>query len=269
MAQTRKRRFVAQWYESDESMKGPYAVTPDERQWMGVDPVNDLTEAVQVCTGWIKTGVFKSCRVVEVDNEGQPTSVVWASAWEAPIKATVEQGSSGTPGESLKLHVWMDKTEGPPDHWDWNNMLQRNFDGNNNAWDVEYAREVATRGRQVCYTIKLNLWPVAKKPVVQWNWWKIFGKDPIEQQDEVEVIRAHEIEPRSFPSGVDTVDCAWCGKTHVKSLSWRAYNNETDEYEQFDRCRCIDDKLGDDVYRINPDQDEFEGCPAKGAMALN
>lgn len=264
-----KVTYLAQWYESKESAESPYALTTDERLWRGGDtgtPV--LNDAIKQAERWMTEGTYKTSRVIELQDE-VPVSVMWMSAWQAPIQTTeAGGGSSGVPGESLKLLVWMDKDEGDPIHWDWVSKFRKIFDGNHNAWDFEYGREVARRGRLICYSVKLNLWPVGKKPVTQWNWWKIFDKDPDLQRDEVEVVRAHDIEPREFPSGVDLVDCAWCGKTHLKSLSWRGYNPDTDEMEQFERCRCIDDKLGADQYRIDPDGDEYEGCVVH-EVALN
>lgn len=270
MARRSTVTYAAQFYQSDESIKTAYAVTPDEKAWS--DPLGtstDLEAVIAIARAWDAPDNCRASRVIELDADGNPVSVAWASAWEKPIKATeAGGGSTGVPGESLKLHVWMDRSEGAPDHWNWVSKFAKIFEGNHNGWDFEYGREIATRGRQTCYSIKLNLWPVGKRPVDQWNWWKILDKDPELQRDEVEIIRAHQIGPREFPSGVDTVDCHYCGKTHLKSLSWQGYDHDADEMKWFDRCRCIDDMLGTDTYRITPDQDEREepGCVALDAV---
>lgn len=255
-------RFVAQFYESEASVKSPYAVTPDESKWSADEAPSDYDSAMNIARHWTIDGHFKSVRVVEVDGDNNPVSVAWASAWEAPAKKKSEQGASGIPGYACKLMIWMDRDMGQADHWGWRKRLDSVFGGNNNAWDFVYGRPVDTRGRMTLYSVKLNLWPEAKKHPSKWNWWAIMGKDPVEQRDEIEFVRAADIGPREFPSGVETNDCVWCGKTHLKSTSWMGWNEESEEMEPHCSCFCIDERFDTDHFRADPDGLEFEdpGC---------
>ena len=265
MAET---KYGAQWYESEESHQSYHAATPREELWRQ-DPgllFDTLEQALEVAKGWMTTGHYKTSRVVEFE-DGTPTSVHWMSVWEKPIEpvSAQEKGATGVPGYACKVQVWMDRDAGPPDHWPfWTEQgyyWHKIFEGNSNAWDLEYGRAVDKRGRKVLWSLKLNLWTAGKKHPSQWAWWKIMEKDE-EEQDDVEFVRAHDIEPREFPASEELAECDHCGKVHLKKFSWVAYNPEADKEEYFDRCFCIDARLGPEVYRMTPDGDEFEdpGC---------
>lgn len=263
MAAPSKPIYVAQWYESEESLASPYALTPDESKWKShPEPTHDLQVAKKRCKNWQHPGSYQSSRIVELDPEtGQPISVVWASAWEAPIAEQGEQGASGVPGYACKLMVWMEREKGDPSHWGWRERFEKYF-ASTNGWDLMYGREVDNRGKMALYSIKLNLYPVEKKHPSKWNWWKILDKDIETQRDDIEFVRAVDIEPREFPAGVELSDCAWCGKTHAKSTSWQGYNPDSGDMEPHCSCFCIDERWDTDHYREDPNGEEFEepGC---------
>lgn len=254
--------YQPQWYQSDESRITAWAVTPEEHLWITSMPqMESQSEALDYCRSWDVEGSYRASRIVEY-TDGLPTSVVWMSVWESPLTTTTTEeagAGSGLPGETIKLLVWMDRDQ-PLDHWNFQNKL-KGLRSNNN-WDLVYARPIDTKGRMVQYSVRLNLWPVGKKPVDEWNWWTIFDKDPETQADEVEVVRSNPIPPREFPSGVDTVDCTNCGKTVEAAKQWRGWDDEQDMMVPFCSCRCIDEMHDTDRYRQDPDGDEHEdpGC---------
>lgn len=263
--------YNAQFYRSPESNEGPYAATPDEALWGGVQQkevtYDNLQDAINRCKKWAKNpDSYKSCRVVELNEDLQPTGIAWMSAWEAPLSVTTaaDAGATGVPGFTCKLLVWMDRDDGPVDHFDWVNMLNHIFGDNTNAWDVEYGRPMDTNGRMIQYSIKINVWPVEKKHPSRWDWYRVFGKDPELQRDEIEFVRAHEIGAREFPSGVEVNECFECGKLHLASTTWRGWDNESDEMQNFCSCRCIDKRMNFQGYRQDPDGEEHDspGCVA-------
>jgi len=88
-------RYVAQWYESEESMQGPTAHTVDDGPWRpSLDDApltKDWKKALKAALKWADgEGVFKTVRVIVVDLETlQPVEdehVVWESNRRIPVE---------------------------------------------------------------------------------------------------------------------------------------------------------------------------------------
>lgn len=244
-------RYVAQYYESPESEEGPHATTPDEDMWapraLG-ENCETLAGAVTRARNWSKSesSTFKTTRVLEVNPEDfSQVGVVWASVWERPLQIEEQGSSRGIPGETIKMHVWMNRELGPPDHWGWQ-RLRKVLNFNGNAWDLVYGREIDRRGKEILWSIRVNVYAEqGAEPISEWNWWKILGYDRKRQEDKVELIRSHEIEPRGFSSGVETVKCTNCQKTIQKDTAWATWNEDTGEVDlPFCSCYCIDECFG-------------------------
>ncbi len=260
--------YSVQFYRSDESRTSPYAASPDEDLWEGTSPGFSKEEATMIAKEWAKgNGEFRTCRVVEHDDEGKAIGVVWMSVWEQPAaKDKDTQGVSGIPGESCKIVVWAPREMGPPDHWNWIGAFSKVCDDNNNAWDLDYGRAVSSRGKETQYSLKLDFWLTGKKPPAGWKWDRffayLFGVEP--EQVDYEFVRSHPIEPREFPAGLDTVDCHNCNKTHLHRTSWRSYDSDGEDLVNYCSCFCIDEIHGEDYWREDPNGEDYEdpGCEA-------
>lgn len=280
MADLPPNRFVAQWYVSDESLQSPYAPVPNEEQWVPgqeqlLESATTMENAILGARDMAAGGGYKTCRVVEINAEGTVIGIIWLTHW-VPPQTIADAGASGTPpgipGESIKVLVWMDRRAGPPDHWHFETLKE--WQGHNaNAWDLVYGREIARRGREILWSIRLNIWPnYDAKPLMEWDWWKLFGYSKKKQPDKVEPIRAYTIEPRHFPAGVPIIDCSRCGKTVEKSKAWWSYvdgympeegdNVGAENWGPYCSCYCIDHAIEPEYDRDTPDGEHLEepGC---------
>lgn len=255
--------YQAQWYESPESVESSRAATPTEELWNKTAPFKDLVSALNDAARWTQEGHYKTTRVVQFDDEGNPITVVWMSVWMGNTVADQEVAgtSAGKAGESIKLMVWMHRDWGPPDHWAWWDSLTK-AGLNSNQWDLVYGREVDRRGKEILWSIRLNLWaPDDWTPCINWNWWKWLGYDKKKEFDKVEPVRAHPIEPRGFPEGVEVVECYNCHKRTARKDAWYSWDDSFDEYVPYCSCLCIDQQHDTDVTRTMPDGTELEDEP--------
>lgn len=262
-------RYVAQFYQSPESAQSPHALTDDEEKWVpeskNPDTMNrdrmSLAQAMILASNWARDGAYKATRVVELDDVGNPIAAVWASAWERSMDLNFGGGAApGLPGHTIKVHVWMHRDKGPPDHWDWSRLAEM-MDFNYNRWDLVYGRELDRKGKEILWSIRLNLYlnPDQREPA-EWPWYTVFGYKK-QLKDKVDAILVHTIEPRTFPDGTEKVDCKNCSKTHDHKTSWHA--DTGDEWAPFCSCKCIDDWAESQEYpREDPMGQEFDdpGC---------
>jgi hypothetical protein len=265
-------RYMVQYYESDESKLSPFASTPDDTMWRSEGPYN-LSQAMLLGKNWTVGGLYKTCRVLELDERGIPKSVVWLSAWERPMQqeTTGSTSSGGIAGQTIKIQVWRHRDHGPPDHWDWG-VLDNYLNNVPNSWDLVYGRELDRRVKMVLWSIRINIYPGPDhRDVIDWPWYEVFGYTK-KEKDRIEAIRAHEIEPRTFPEGVPKVDCVVCNRTVMRSEAWWAYVEGYEEDPEHPdsansiapccSCRCIDNMYDYDAWRRAPSGEETEepGC---------
>lgn len=272
MDQTQER-YILQYYKSDESRLSPFASTPDDEQWESDGPYN-LSQAMLLGKNWTISGHYKTCRILELDENGIPKAVTWMSSWERPMQQeTAGAGAtgSGTPGQTILIEVWMHRDAGPPNHWEWG-ILNGYLNENSNAWDLVYGREIDRKAKMILWAVRLNLYPGPDhRPPIEWPWYQVFGYKE-KQKDFVESIRAHEIEPRIIPDGVPRVDCYTCRRTIPRSEAWWGfvdgyeedppYDDSEDGIAPFCSCRCIDTLSGEDAWRRSPEGEETDepGC---------
>ena len=274
------QRFVTQWYQSEESSQSPYAPTPDEALWAPgkaqyvANPgayITTMEQAILQARDMAANAGYRTCRVVELNENMDIIGIIWLTHW-VPPQTIADSAASGTPpgvpGESIKVLVWMDRDTGPPQHWHFETLKE--WQGHNaNAWDLVYGREVDRRGRMILWSIRLNVWPnYDAKPLMEWDWWKIFGYNKKRQPDMVEPVRAYVIEPRHFPQGVDTIDCSRCSKTIEKQKAWWSYvggympeEGDTvgaEDWGPYCSCYCIDETHGLQYERDTPDGERLE-----------
>jgi endogenous inhibitor of DNA gyrase (YacG/DUF329 family) len=261
-------RYVAQFYQSPESTQGPHAITDNEEFWIPLDQegrnVNrmSLAQAMITASDWTRNGNYKTTRVIEINDVGDPVAVMWMSAWERAMDTNMGGGAApGMPGHTIKVLVWKHRDYGPPDHWDWSKLAEM-MDFNFNRWDLVYGREIDRKGREILWSIRLNLYlnPDQREPI-EWPWYTVFGYKK-QHRDKVEPVLAHTIDPRSFPDGTEKVDCKNCSKTIDSKESWRAYDPEEDEMAPFCSCKCIDLWADEHYERVDPMGQELEmpGC---------
>jgi hypothetical protein len=266
-------RYVAQFYSSPESTQGPHAITDNEELWVPQDQDSrnasrmTLAQAMIQASDWTQSGKFRTTRVIEINDEGDPTAIIWMSAWERSMDLNMSGASVGLPGETIKILVWKHRDAGPPDHWDWS-VLAEWMEFNFNRWDLVYGREVDRRGREILWSIRLNLYPNPdQREAIEWPWYSVFGYTK-RLKDKVEPVLAHSIESRTFPDGTEKVDCWNCKKTIDSKEAWHAYVPDTDNAEPFCSCHCIDmwaegaGYNGEDYEREDPMGQDLEdpGC---------
>jgi hypothetical protein len=265
-------RYIAQFYESAESKLSPFASTPDDSLWKTEGPFN-LSQAMMIGKNWTVSGFNKTCRVLELDENGQPKAIVWLSAWERPMQqdAAGSGGAPGLPGQSIKIQVWMNRDLGPSDHWDWG-VLNGYLNDNVNSWELVYGRELDRKGKMILWTLRFNLYPGPDhRDPIDWPWYQVFGYDE-KHKYQVEAIRAHPIDPKEFPDGAPKVECSACTRIIVRSEAWWSYVDGYEEDPSFDdsqegiapfcSCKCIDNYYNEYTWRRSPAGEETDepGC---------
>jgi len=89
-------RYLAQWYESNDSMLGPTAHTDDDGPWApeienDAEFTKDWKKALKRAQGWASGGGhFKTCRVVVVDVDTLELVDDEPVVWESNRRITVE-----------------------------------------------------------------------------------------------------------------------------------------------------------------------------------
>lgn len=267
-------RYVVQYYKSDESTLSPFASTPDDSLWVSDGPYS-LSQAMLLGKNYIVSGHYKTCRVLELDENGVPKAVTWMSSWERPMQQDAAGGGASTgggmPGQTILVEVWMHRDSGPPDHWDWG-KLDGYMNNNPNTWDLVYGREIDRKAKLILWAVRLNLYTGPDhRPPIDWPWYEVFGYAK-RNKDMVEAVRAHEIEPRVFPDGVPKVDCYTCQRTIVRAEAWwgyvegyvedPSYDDSKEDIAPFCSCRCVDLHSGPDEWRRSPSGEETSepGC---------
>lgn len=255
--------YRTEWYVSEESQESQFAASPDDELWEHDGTLQTERQAIRRGQAWGLDGVYKTTRVVRVDENGDAVEVMWMSVWDR--QEAQQAPTPQAPGESLKILVWAPRDWPPPDHWGWLRMME-NLGLGPNQWELIYGRKVDTRGKEVCWSIRFNAWHTGD-PMMEWDWSEILGLHP----SKIELVRTSEVPARVFPSSVETIKCVNCEKKVEKDRAWSSYHPHHDNVVEFCCCWCIEDaweredgdrERGEGMWRIDPDGIETEepGC---------